>query len=173
MACIMATIIYGTCYLCNYAQSLATSMEKYPISLVIAGPRRLGLIKPLSSSSSSSNGSSGSNNVITKTVITTNTPRTSFSSKLERELNKKATNDFLSYVTVNNVMITILSKSFEGQIMDANDKWYGTPYRVSSIPPLTRATWDYSYPGAEIFYSLKNRFTPSELVYVLKIQFIH
>jgi len=129
----------------NYVQSLSTNMQKYSPPLYVAGPRRIALIGP-------------DNN-----LLDTSEPRTGFSSKKQLENTKKSLEEYVSKISLNNVMITVTSKDFEGKT-DKVEKWYGTKYSVKPIPPETLSQWrNCPSPDAlKISYPKKNVFIPSE-----------
>lgn len=130
----------------GYATSLATAMQRYPPALYVAGPRRLALdeyyVDPPQLSSMS---------------------RSSFSSKEQLERTREQVQDFVNELTVDNAMMTILSRTFQGQT-DRKEQWYGTDYRVREIPSVTLSQWE----NCELARNLKidfpkpNPFIPSE-----------
>lgn len=129
----------------GYAQSLSTAMQKYPPELYVAGPRRIALSEynldpPL-----------------------TGEPRSSFTSRAQLENTRSLVNDYLKSLTVDNAIITVLSKSFEGKT-DSKEKWYGTDYRVREIPFKTLEQWrnPESTKKLKIEYPKPNPFIPSE-----------
>jgi insulysin len=135
-----------------YAQSLAPAMQKFPPSLYVAGPRRVALVEPDSK------------------LLDTSTPRTSFSSRAQLDLAKESVNRYISNLSLDNVMITVLSKSFEGKT-DKSEKWYGTQYSVRPIPVETLMQWQNS-PSSKSFnmaYPKPNVFIPSEAGLTVKI----
>lgn len=126
----------------NYVQSLVTAMDKFPSSLYIAGPRRLALLET------------------SKTLISSNKPRTSFKSNEQRQIIKEACSEFISKLTVENSFLTAFSKTFEGKTTET-EQWYGTAYTVKPIPSTTLSRW--KNPGSfPLFYPRKNVFIPSE-----------
>ena len=106
----------------GYVQSIATSMQKYPPSLVVAGPRRLALSENES------------------TLETSNKPRTSFSSKEQLAFTRRLASELVDLLTVDNAIITVLSKTFQDET-DKTEKWYGTQYRADPIPVSTLDQW--------------------------------
>lgn len=136
----------------NYVQSLATAMQKYPPSLYVAGPRRLALSEPGSK------------------LLTSSEPRTSFSSRAQLEATKELVNDYIAKLTVENLMVTVLSKSFEGKT-DKKEEWYGTDYSVRPVPPELLSRWrNPASPNAlKLDYPRPNRFIPSEAGLAVKI----
>jgi len=129
----------------SYAQSLATSMQKYPPALYIAGPRRLALRESPSE------------------ILSSSAPRTSFSSAEQRKSTIRSAENFISNLSVDNVYLTVLSKTFSGKTTNS-EKWYGTDYIVREIPEITKARWGMSFPSASdnIYFPRPNRFIPSE-----------
>ena len=124
----------------GYVQSLAQSMQKYDPSLVIAGPRRLALGDLKSS-----------------------TPRSSFSSRKKRAETIDSTYKFMSKLTVDNMFMTLLSKSFEGKT-NQSEKWYGTEYNTKPIPVTTLDRWRNCFKANSVGMAFpgKNVFIPSE-----------
>ena len=105
----------------GYVQSLATSLQKYPPALCIAGPRRLALC-------------GDDSNPITVT------PRISFSSERQLEFTRSLTTKIVSSLNVDNAMITVASKTFRGTT-NRKEEWYGTEYRVDPIPEIIMNGW--------------------------------
>ena len=135
-----------------YVQSLAPAMQKYPPSLYVAGPRRLALAQPDSM------------------LLASSTPRTDFSSKAQLELTKETVNGYISNLSLENVMINVLSKSFEGKT-DKVEKWYGTRYSVRPIPSETLMQWQ-NCPNPKLLnldYPKPNLFIPTEAGLRVKI----
>jgi len=124
----------------NYAMSLAQSMRKYTPELVVSGPRRLAVGD-----------------------IKSGEPRSSFSSSNQRVLTMASTQKLLSKMTVDNMFMTILSKTFEGKT-SKTEKWYGTGYNVREIPLLSLSKWSNCYKASEVGMAFpgKNMFIPSE-----------
>jgi insulysin len=135
----------------GYVQSLATSLKKYPPSLCVAGPRRLALTDGGGILEASS------------------APRTAFSSESQFDYTRKLCESFADYLTVDNAMVTIMSKSFQGQTNE-KEKWYGTDYRVDPIPVATLNQWrscaDVKKMGID--YPKPNPFIPTEEGLVVK-----
>jgi insulysin len=129
----------------GYVQSLATSMQKYPPSLIVAGPRRLALA------------------VDGSTLETTSSPRSYFSSIGQFDFTKDLTRDMIGQLTVDNALMTVMSKTFQGQT-DKAEKWYGTEYSVERIPESTLNRWrDPAKPKKlGLDFPRKNVFIPSE-----------
>ena len=129
----------------NYATTLVTAMQKYPPEYYVAGPRRLAL--------------DGYN----EGRIIDSTPRTSFGSKeqLERTVGKIA--KFTDNLTVDNGLVTVLSKSFESST-DRKEKWYGTNYRVKPVPSNVLDQWKSPVAPRklQIDFPSPNVFIPSE-----------
>ena len=128
----------------GYVQSLATSLQKYPPSLCVAGPRRLAL------------------SVDEKTLETSNSPRTSFS-RSQLDFTRGLAHQFLDQLTVDNSIITVISKSFEGQT-NQKEKWYGTEFKVDRIPDATMNAWRHppNPKRLNLGFPRPNRFIPSE-----------
>lgn len=143
----------------KYVQSLVKAMVEYgniSPSLVVAGPRRVALKETQSD------------------VLTSSAPRAAFSSNSQREETKLATSDFISKLTVDKAIFTVLSKTFDGKTKQA-EKWYGTSYSVRPIPGSTLSTWSNCLKADKlgIFYPKPNVFIPSEkgLVVKTKVKF--
>lgn len=75
----------------GHVQSLSTSLQKYPPTLSVAGPRRLALA------------------LNTETLETSSQPRTSFP-KAQLEFTSALTQEFVANLTPNNALITVMSK---------------------------------------------------------------
>ena len=129
----------------GYAQSLAPNMQKYQPSLYIAGPRRVALAEPDSK------------------VLDSSEPRSGFSSRKQLENSKNYLKEYTSKISLQNLMITVTSKSFEGKT-DKVEKWYGTKYSVKPIPDATLSQWrNCAQPKSlKIAYPRPNPFIPSE-----------
>jgi insulysin len=108
--------------LSSYVQSLATSLEKYPPSLCVAGPRRLALSEDET------------------TLITSSQPRTGFTSEGQLDFTRSLTTDYVDSLRVDNAMFTIMSKTFAGKT-DNKEFWYGTDYVVDPIAESTLMKW--------------------------------
>ena len=135
----------------NYVQSLVSGMQKFPPSLYIAGSRRISL----------------NNNDLGKKV--SSQPKMKFDSDDDRNASKEAVTSFFSKLTVDECMITVLSKEFEGKT-DKVERWYGTNYKVTPISMSTLMKWD-SFPSASslgIKFPLPNPFIPSEEGLIVK-----
>ena len=128
----------------NYVQSLASSLQKYPPSLCVAGPRRLALSKD------------------GNTLEVSSKPRTAFESK-QLDFTKTLTQDFINKLTVERALLTLISKSFQGQT-DKKEKWYGTDYAVERIPDATTDRWKQAAKpqSLNLDFPITNRFIPSE-----------
>ena len=126
----------------NYATSLSNGMQKYPPNLLLAGPRRL---------------------AVSEYSGVTSAPRSGFSSAEEKAYTKKLTMDVIDRLTVENCVLTVLSKSFAGQT-NQKEKWYGTDYRVRPVPVNTMNQWRNPASPAKIgiAYPKPNVFIPSE-----------
>mmetsp|Transcript_24900 Transcript_24900/g.45085 ORF Transcript_24900/g.45085 Transcript_24900/m.45085 type:complete len:1154 (+) Transcript_24900:107-3568(+) len=129
----------------SYVQSLVESMQKYPPSLYIAGPRRLALDET------------------PDRLLSSPDPRAAFSNNAQLEANRKATLSLLSKLTVDSVMMAVLSKSFEGKT-DRVEKWYGTNYNVRPISSSAMLNWMHPSSPEQlgIAYPRPNAFIPSE-----------
>lgn len=129
----------------NYVESLVSSMQKYPPELYVAGPRRLALAETR------------------EKIVASNTPRSNFDSQEQLELTKSLTMDLINNLNVDNVMVTVLSKTF-ASIADQKEKWYGTQYRVRPIPPDTIARWRNPAAAKDLGISFPkpNVFIPTE-----------
>ena len=91
----------------GYAQSLVKSVSDYASispTLVVAGPRRLALRDTNSR------------------LLASNSPRTSFASDVQRSEARSATIKLAAKFSLDNSIITILSKDFEGKANRA-EKW--------------------------------------------------
>jgi len=129
----------------SYVQSLVKSMVEYgdiSPSLVVAGPRRVALKETLSRLEE---------------------PRTSFASNSQREETRSATLDFTNKLVVDNAIITVLSKTFEGKTSSV-EKWYGTNYNVRPVSVSTLVKWSNCVKASElgIAYPKPNVFIPEE-----------
>ncbi|KAL7541746.1 hypothetical protein ACHAXR_011187 [Thalassiosira sp. AJA248-18] len=129
----------------SYVQSLVTSMDQYPPSLYVAGPRRLGLKES------------------EETLLSSSDPRTSFKTKEQRDIIKLACTDLITRLTVDNSFLTVFSKTFEGKTSNV-EKWYGTQFNNRPIPMSTLMRWQNSVPAGSIglAYPRKSPFIPSE-----------
>ena len=125
----------------QYAQSLAQNLLKYPESLVIAGPRRLAL------------------RTSDNKFIESNKPRLGFASESQFEDTVKSTSDFVSKLSVDNALVTVVSKTFDGKTKK-QEKWYGTKYNVKPISAASSNQWvncrrastfGVTYPGPNVF----------------------
>ncbi|KAG7356829.1 insulin-degrading protein [Nitzschia inconspicua] len=137
----------------TYVQSLATTLQDYPPSLCVAGPRRLALCDEKSA------------------LLTSSTPRTSFDMSGQLSFTKDLASNFISNLTVENAMFTILSKSFRGETNQV-EEWYGTNYRADPVPESTMEKWKNSIQPSKlgISYPKPNPFIPSESG--LKVKFL-
>ncbi|CAB9502983.1 degrading enzyme-like 1, peroxisomal [Seminavis robusta] len=136
----------------GYVQSLAPAMQKYPPSLVVAGPRRIALAEPEGK------------------LLDTSNPRTAFSSRAQLQATKESVKKYVSNLSLDNVMMTVMSKSFEGKT-DKTEKWYGTEYSARPIPIETLMKWQNcpSPKSFKIDYPRPNVFIPSETGLRVKI----
>jgi insulysin len=130
----------------NYVQALSSSLQDYPPSLCVAGPRRLALCEGDSS-----------------TLLASNAARTSFDSTVLLDYTTKLVSDFTDNLTVDNAMYTVMSKSYKGQ---TNEKefWYGTEYSVEPVPASTLLQWRSPTSASEfgLNFPRPNVFIPSE-----------
>lgn len=134
----------------SYVQSLATSLQKYPPSLCVAGPRRLALSQDTNTLEASSN------------------PRFAFPQN-QLDFTSSLTGRFLESLTVENAMVVVMSKSFQGTT-DRKEKWYSSDFLVEQIPETTLMKWKKP-PAAKKFgldYPRQNPFIPSEDGLMLK-----
>ena len=138
----------------NYATSLATAMQSYPPALYVAGPRRLAL---------ATGDEQG-------TLLESSQPRSRFDSPQQETFIKKLTYQLIDQLTVDNVMITVLSKSF-AKTTDRKERWYGTDYAVRPIPPATMERWKNPVATSKLSVSFPkpNVFIPSESGLFVKI----
>lgn len=125
--------------------TLATSMQKYPPSMYVAGPMRLALEESETK------------------LLESSAPRTDFSSIQQEKFTKELTTELIDKLTADGVMVTVLSKGFE-PLADKKERWYGTKYRVS---PITKSTLDRMRSPVDasmldITYPKPNKFIPSE-----------
>lgn len=134
----------------NYVQSLATSLQKYPPSLCVAGPRRLAL------------------SLNDKTLETSSMPRASFSAD-HLAYTQDLTQQFIGQLTVDNSLITVMSKRFEGKT-DQKEKWYGTDFKVEPIRDVERQSWIQPPRPSSLGldFPRRNKFIPSEAGLALK-----
>lgn len=120
-------------------------MQSYPPALYIAGPRRLALdefaVDPQLSS----------------------LPRRSFPTAQQLQRTRDHVKYYSSFLNVNNGIVTILSKTFQGQT-DTKEQWYGTEYRARPIPHTTLNMWRNCEPSRslKIDFPFPNQFIPSE-----------
>lgn len=132
----------------GYAQSLVKSVSDYASispTLVVAGPRRLALRDTNSR------------------LLASNSPRTSFASDVQRSEARSATIKLATKFSLDNSIITILSKDFEGKANRA-EKWYGTKYGVRMISAATKDKWANSVRAdlLGIAFPKPNKFIPAE-----------
>lgn len=129
----------------SYVQSLVEGMQKYPPSLYVAGPRRVSV------------------NLDNSIWGNTSRPRSSFESDEQRKVTKDATFDLFSKLTVENSMMTIFSKSFEGKT-DKEEKWYGTSYRAYPYSSSNLIKWTSCRSASSLgmFLPRPNQFIPTE-----------
>jgi insulysin len=120
-------------------------MQKYPPALYVAGPLRLAL---------------DDFNVFPQL---SDAPRSTFQSEAQLRLTRDEVGKYSNVLTVDNAMITVVSKSFSGKT-DATEKWYGTEYRVRAVPRTTLDRWQNCEPARSlrIDFPSPNKFIPSE-----------
>jgi insulysin len=130
----------------SYVQSLSSSLQDYPPSLCVAGPRRLALCEDNSS-----------------TLLTSNAARTSFDSKVQLDFTMKLATDFTDNLTVDNAMYTIISKAYKGQT-NLKERWYATDYSVEPVSLSTLLRWKNPTSANEfgLTFPRPNVFIPSE-----------
>jgi len=130
----------------SYLQSLSSSLQDYPPSLCVAGPRRLALCEGDSS-----------------TLLASNAARTSFDSKGQLDFTTKLVSEFTDNLTVDNAMYTILSKAYKGQT-NKKEFWYGTEYSAEPVPASTLLQWKNPTSANEfgLTFPRPNVFIPSE-----------
>lgn len=130
----------------GYLQSLVTSMQRYPPQLYVAGTRRLGLGN------------------FQEEPRLTGAPRSSFANKAELERTRRLVAEYVSHLSVDNAVITVMSKSFEGQT-SMQEKWYGTEFRLRTVPLSTMSRWANSEPPNKLkmYFPKPNDFIPTEV----------
>lgn len=128
-------------------------MQSYPPTLYIAGPRRLALDE------------------FAADLQLSSIPRSSFPTVAQLERTRDEVNYYSSFLNVDNGIVTILSKTFEGQT-DKKEQWYGTDYRVRPIPQPTISMWRNceSPRSLRMDFPSPNQFIPSEAG--LRVKFI-
>jgi len=135
----------------QYSQSLSQNLLRYPESLVIAGPRRLAL------------------RLLENEWIDSNKPRMGFASEYQFQGTLKSTLDLVSKLTVDNCLLTVVSKSFDGKTNKV-EKWYGTKFNVKPLEMAVRNQW-LNCRAAKTFgidYPRPNKFIPDERGLVVK-----
>jgi len=127
------------------AQSISTSMQKFPPALYVAGPRRLALDEFAADPQLSS------------------MPRSSFPSRQQLDRTRDQVQMYTDAMTVDNAMVSVLSKAFEGQT-NQKERWYGTSYRVRPVPSETLDLWrNCDAPRKlKMNFPKPNMFIPSE-----------
>lgn len=120
-------------------------MTKFSPAFYIAGPRRLALDEVAADPKLSA------------------LPRSSFPSKEQMDRTRQQVQKFTDSMTVDNAMVSVLSKSFEGQT-DQKERWYGTSYRVRAIPMEVLDQWRNcdSARKLKVDFPRPNPFIPSE-----------
>ncbi|GKY92409.1 hypothetical protein MPSEU_000211500 [Mayamaea pseudoterrestris] len=128
----------------GYVQGLAASMQKYPAPLYIAGPRRLALTEY-------------------ERWQLSGEPRPTFKSRVQLENTRMLVSRYLEALTVDNAIMTVISKDFEGKTTQ-QEVWYGTKYRARRIDDKMLENWRDAAPARtmQIDYPKPNRFIPSE-----------
>ena len=136
----------------SLVQGLSSSLQDYPPSLCVAGPRRLALCEGDSSQ-----------------LLASNAARTSFDSKEQLDHTTKLVSDFTDNLVIHNAMYTILSKSFKGET-DKKEYWYGTDYGIEPVSASTLLQWKNPTSANELglTFPRKNVFIPSENGLTLK-----
>ena len=134
-----------------YAQSLSQNLLKYPESLVVAGPRRLAL------------------KTADNAFIDSAKPRMGFASDAQFDDNLRSTAQLLNKLTVDNGIVAIISKSFEGKAKK-QEKWYGTKYNVKPFSAASFNQWTNCRKASSfgIDYPRPNVFIPEEKGLVVK-----
>jgi len=128
-----------------YVQSLVKGMQDYPQNLYIAGPRRMALRYSDSK------------------LLSSAKPRSKFEMDKQYEDTVQSTAKLVSKLSVDNAMVTVMSKTFDGRT-NKSEKWYGTKYSVKPLSASTLNQWTNS-PRAYNFgmsYPRPNPFIPSE-----------
>lgn len=135
----------------QYAQSLAQNAQKYPESLMIAGPRRLALRNP------------------DNTLMSSNKPRVQFDSQSQLDTTLKGTSELVSKMNVDNTLVTVVSKSFNGKAKK-QEKWYGTNYNVKPLSAASKNQWLNCRKASDlgIGYPRPNIFIPEEKGLIIK-----
>ena len=129
----------------SYVQGIVKGMQEYPESLYIAGPRRLALRNADS------------------TLLASAEPRSGFGSSKQLDDTIASTSKTVSKLTVDNALITVMSKSFEKKANKA-EKWYGTKYTVNPVSQEVLNKWSNCRTAASLgmSYPPPNPFIPSE-----------
>jgi insulysin len=104
-------------------------------------------------------------------LLDTSSPRTGFSSRAELEATKASVEKLISSLTLDKLMVTVLSKTFEGKT-DQTEKWYGTNYSARPIPVETLMKWQNppSPKSLKIDFPRPNIFIPSDEGLKVKIE---
>ena len=120
-------------------------MQSYPPLLYVAGPRRLALDDFGADPQLSS------------------LPRISFPTAPQLQRTRDYVKYYSSCLNVDNGIVTILSKTFQGQT-DKKEQWYGTDYRVRPIPHITLDMWRNcaSPRSLKMDFPFRNQYIPSE-----------
>jgi insulysin len=128
-----------------YVQGLVKGMQEFPESLYIAGPRRLALRESNSKLLSSAD------------------PRSGFSFDKQLDDTIQSTSKTVTKLTVDNALVTVMSKSFEGKA-NKQEKWYGTKYAVKPVSASLSNKWNNCPTASSLSmaYPGPNPFIPSE-----------
>lgn len=129
----------------GYVQGLVKGMQQYPESLYIAGPRRLALRDSKSK------------------LLVSPDPRSGFAFDKQLDDTIQSTSNIAAKLTVDNALVTIMSKSFGGTA-NKSEKWYGTKYSVKPLSAVQYNMWK-NCPNAFVLgmtYPQPNPFIPSE-----------
>lgn len=120
-------------------------MQKYPPALYVAGPRRLALDEFAADPQLSG------------------MPRSSFPSKQQLDRTREQVQTFTDAMSVDNAMVSVLSKSFDGQT-DQKERWYGTNFSVRPIPADILDQWRNcnSARKLKLGFPKPNQFIPTE-----------
>ena len=129
----------------SYVQGLVKGMQDYPESLYIAGPRRLALRDSNSK------------------LMTSADPRSGFSFDKQLDDTILSASKTVSKLTVDNAMITVMSKTFDGKA-NKKEKWYGTKYSVKPVSSTLLSQWNNCQRASLLgmAYPRPNQFIPSE-----------
>jgi insulysin len=120
-------------------------MQTYPPALYVAGPRRLALDE------------------FAVEGLLSGMPRASFPSVQQLQRTKDQVKYYMNFLNVDNGIVTVLSKSFDGQT-EKKELWYNTDYRAREIPLTTLNQWRSckSARSLNMDFPIPNQFIPSE-----------